>query len=74
MLLNTFTVFHVVLSLIGIGSGVVVLYGLIKAKMLAGWTKLFLASTAATSKRASFSRSTASRLPWRSASCRSPCC
>ena len=49
MLLNTFTVFHVVLSLIGIGSGVVVLYGLIKAKMLAGWTKLFLASTAATS-------------------------
>ena len=49
MLLNTFTVFHVVLSLIGIGSGVVVLYGLIKAKMLAGWTKLFLATTAATS-------------------------
>ena len=49
MLLNAFTVFHVVLSLIGIGSGVVVMYGLIKAKMLAGWTKLFLATTAATS-------------------------
>ena len=49
MLLNAFTVFHIVLSLIGIGSGVVAIYGLIKAKMLAGWTKLFLATTAATS-------------------------
>ena len=49
MLLNGFSVFHVVLSLIGIGSGVVVIYGLIKAKILAGWTKLFLATTAATS-------------------------
>ena len=49
MLLTAFTVFHVVLSLIGIGSGVVVIYGLIKAKTLAGWTKLFLATTAATS-------------------------
>jgi len=49
MILNAFTVFHVVLSLIGVGSGVVVIYGLIKAKMLGGWTKLFLATTAATS-------------------------
>ena len=49
MILNAFTIFHVVLSLIGIGSGVVVIYGLIKAKMLAGWTKLFLAGTATTS-------------------------
>ena len=40
---------NVVLSLIGNGSGVVVIYGLIKAKILAGWTKLFLATTAATS-------------------------
>jgi len=49
MLLNAFTVFHVVLSLIGISAGVVAIYGLMKAKMLAGWTKLFLATTAATS-------------------------
>jgi hypothetical protein len=49
MLLNAFTLFHVVLSLIGIGSGVVVIYGLIKARTLPGWTKLFLATTAATS-------------------------
>ena len=49
MILNAFTVFHVVLSLVGIGSGVVVIYGLIKARALPGWTKLFLATTAATS-------------------------
>jgi len=49
MLLNAFTVFHVVLSLIGIGAGVVVIYALITARTLPGWTKLFLATTAATS-------------------------
>ena len=49
MILNAFTVFHVVLSLIGIGAGVVVIYGLINATTLSGWTKLFLATTAATS-------------------------
>jgi hypothetical protein len=49
MLLNAFTVFHVVLSLIGIGAGVVVIYGLIRPRTLPGWTKLFLATTAATS-------------------------
>lgn len=49
MLLNAFTLFHVVLSLIGIGASVVVIYGLINARMVPGWTKLFLATTAATS-------------------------
>jgi hypothetical protein len=49
MLLNAFALFHVVLSLIGIGSGAVVIYGLIKARTLPGWTRLFLATTAATS-------------------------
>jgi hypothetical protein len=49
MILNAFTVFHVGLSLIGIGSGLVVIYGLLKARPLPGWTKLFLATTAATS-------------------------
>jgi hypothetical protein len=43
-LLNAFTLFHVVLSLIEIGSGVVGIYGLIKARTLPGWTKLFLAT------------------------------
>lgn len=43
------TVFHVVLSLIGIGSGLVVLYGLVTSKQLRGWTAVFLLSTLATS-------------------------
>jgi hypothetical protein len=47
--LSPFTVVHVLLSLIGILSGLVVLYGLLAAKRLDGWTLLFLATTAATS-------------------------
>jgi len=47
--LRTFTIVHVVLSLVGIGSGVVVLYGLLTRKRLDRWTALFLASTVATS-------------------------
>jgi hypothetical protein len=49
MILNALTIFHVVLSLIGIGSGVVAIYGLLKAKTPGGWTQVFLATTAATS-------------------------
>jgi hypothetical protein len=40
---------HVVLSLIGIASGLVVLYGLLSGKPLAGWTALFLVTTVLTS-------------------------
>lgn len=48
--MTPFTLFHVVLSLVGIGSGlVVVLFGFIAAKQLKGGTALFLASTVATS-------------------------
>ena len=49
MILSAFTFFHVVLSLAGIGSGLVVLYGLLTSKRLNGWTALFLTTTAATS-------------------------
>ncbi len=49
MTTSTFTFVHVLLSLVGIGSGFVVLYGLLTAKRLDGWTALFLASTVATS-------------------------
>jgi hypothetical protein len=49
MLLSVFTLFHVVLSLIGIGAGFVVVYGLLASKRFDGWTKLFLTTTAATS-------------------------
>ena len=47
--MTTFTFVHVLLSLIGIFSGFVVVFGLLKAKRLDGWTALFLVSTVLTS-------------------------
>src|SRR6267154_1773393 len=47
--MTTFTFVHVVLSLIGIFSGFVVVFGLLAGKRLDGWTALFLVSTVATS-------------------------
>jgi hypothetical protein len=47
--LEIFTLFHVVLSLIGILAGFVVVYGLLTAKRLDGWTKVFLWTTVLTS-------------------------
>jgi hypothetical protein len=49
MILSAFTFFHVLLSLVGIGSGFVVMYGLLTSKRLDGWTSLFLTTTVATS-------------------------
>jgi len=47
--MTTFTFVHVVISLVGILSGLVVLFGLIGGKRLDGWTSLFLLTTVATS-------------------------
>lgn len=47
--LTTFTLIHVVLSLIGIFAGLVVAGGLVARKRLDGWTGLFLVTTVATS-------------------------
>src|SRR5882724_9277679 len=47
--MTTFTFVHVVLSLIGILSGFVVLFGLLTGKRLDGWTAIFLLTTVATS-------------------------
>jgi hypothetical protein len=47
--MTTFTIIHVVVSLIGIATGLVVAAGLLNAKRLDGWTLVFLASTIATS-------------------------
>jgi hypothetical protein len=47
--MTTFTFVHVVLSLIGIFSGLIVLFGLFAAKRLDGWTAVFLVTTVATS-------------------------
>jgi hypothetical protein len=49
MIFNALTIFHVALSLVGIGSGFVVVYGLLKTKYFSGWTSLFLVTTVATS-------------------------
>jgi hypothetical protein len=46
---SAFTTVHVVLSLIGIGSGLVVMLGLLGGKEWRGWTVLFLVTTVATS-------------------------
>jgi len=47
--MTPFTSVHVLLSLIGILSGFVVVFGLFAAKRLNGWTATFLASTVLTS-------------------------
>ena len=47
--LATFTLIHVAISLIGIGSGLVVAIGLIRGARLDSWTVIFLATTVATS-------------------------
>lgn len=45
----TFTFVHVVLSLIGILSGLVAMFGMFGGKRLDGWTAIFLVSTVLTS-------------------------
>ena len=49
MTTSAFTLFHVVLSLIGIAAGVVVVAGMFGSRSPTGWTALFLAATVATS-------------------------
>jgi hypothetical protein len=45
----SFTLFHVILSLLGIAAGIVVVFGMLAARRLDGWTALFLATTVLTS-------------------------
>ena len=49
MSLGTYTLVHVVVSLIGIGSGFVVMYGFLKGKPLNSWIAAFLTTTGLTS-------------------------
>ena len=49
MTLGTYTFLHVLISLVGIGSGLIVMFGLLSGKRLDGWTGLFLATTVLTS-------------------------
>src|ERR1700748_2251654 len=49
MSLATFTLLHVLISLVGIASGLVVLYGLFGSNRMGGMTALFLVTTILTS-------------------------
>lgn len=49
MSLQTYTILHVIISLIGIGSGLVVVFGFLNGKRLNRWTELFLVTTVLTS-------------------------
>src|SRR5260370_39648961 len=46
---GAFVVLYVIMSLIGVASGLVVLYGLVNGQALGAWTALFLARTILTS-------------------------
>lgn len=46
--LETYTLIHVVISLVAIVSGFIVLFGLLAGKRLDGWTALFLVTTVLT--------------------------
>src|SRR5208283_5551779 len=45
----TYTILHVLISLAGIGSGFIVMFGLLNGKRLDSWTAVFLTTTALTS-------------------------
>jgi hypothetical protein len=49
MSVPTFTVLHVIISLIGIATGIVVVLGMLSGRILAGWTGAFLLTTVLTS-------------------------
>jgi hypothetical protein len=49
MILTAFTIFHVLISLVGIASGLIVLLGLLTSRRFDSWTALFLITTVATS-------------------------
>ena len=47
--MSPFTIFHVLLSLIGIFTGLIAVFGMIAAKRLDGWNAIFLVTTVLTS-------------------------
>ena len=48
-MITALTIVHVAISLLGIGAGLVVMWGLLVSKRLNTWTAIFLAATTATS-------------------------
>src|SRR5205823_2187626 len=49
MILHIYTIIHVLISLVGIFTGLIVLFGMLAGNRLDGWTKWFLITTVATS-------------------------
>jgi hypothetical protein len=49
MILHIYTIVHVLISLVGIFTGLIVLFGMLAGNRLDGWTKWFLITTVATS-------------------------
>src|SRR2546422_2985518 len=49
MILHIYTIIHTLISLVGIFTGLIVLFGMLASKRLDGWTKWFLITTVATS-------------------------
>src|SRR5881628_1788502 len=49
MILHVYTIIHVLISLVGIFTGLIVLFGMLAGNGLDGWTKWFLITTVATS-------------------------
>jgi hypothetical protein len=49
MSLSTFTIVHVIISLIAIAAGFVAVFGMLSGRRMAGWTLLFLVMTVLTS-------------------------
>jgi hypothetical protein len=49
VILQIFTIIHVLISLVGIFTGLIVLFGMLAGKRLDGWTKWFLVTTVLTS-------------------------
>src|SRR6478752_6845065 len=49
MILEAYTILHVLISLLAILAGLVVVCGMLTARRLDGWTKFFLTTTVATS-------------------------
>ena len=49
MILHVYTIIHVLISLVGIFTGLIVLFGLLAGKRLDGWTRWFLITTVVTS-------------------------
>jgi nucleoside recognition membrane protein YjiH len=71
---HVFTVVHVIISLIGIASGLIVLFAMFASRRLGGWTALFLFTTILTNVTGLLFRSTASRRRSASASYRRSYC